>query len=78
MKNFRTEAHDGGGGLLPRWEKYGNTPFLPVEESQIYTIEPRLYVKDYGTSTIEEEVFVTKNGCEFISKPQKQLKLIKG
>ncbi len=72
------EAHDGGGGLLPRWEKYGTTPFLPVEESQVYTIEPRLYVKNYGTSTIEEEVFVTKNGCEFISKPQKQLMLLRG
>lgn len=71
------ETHDGGGGLFPRWEKYGNTPYLQVEESQIYTIEPRLYVKGYGTSTIEEEVFVTKNGCEFISQPQKQLMLIK-
>ncbi|MHB1686621.1 MAG: M24 family metallopeptidase [Ignavibacteriaceae bacterium] len=71
------ETHDGGGGLLPRWEKYGGTPFIPVEENQIYTIEPRLYVKGYGTSTIEEEVFVTKNGCEFISKPQKELILIR-
>ncbi len=70
------EAHDGGGGLLPRWEKYGQTPFIPVEENQIYTIEPRLYVKGYGTATIEEEVFVTKNGCEFISNPQKELILI--
>ncbi len=71
------EAHDGGGGLLPRWEKYGDTPFMKIEESQVYTIEPRLYVDGYGTSTIEEEVVVTKNGCEFISKPQKELILIR-
>ena len=71
------EAHDGGGGLLPRWEKYGNTPFIPVEKNQIYTIEPRLYIKNFGTATIEEEVFVTENGCEFISKPQKELILVK-
>ncbi len=70
------EAHDGGGGLLPRWERYGDTPFMNIEESQVYTIEPRLTVKGYGTSTIEEEVYVTKNGCEFISKPQKKLILI--
>ncbi len=70
------EAHDGGGGLLPRWEKYGNTPFIKIEESQVYTIEPRLYVKDYGTSTIEEEVVITKSSCEFLSKPQKELILI--
>jgi Xaa-Pro aminopeptidase len=70
------EAHDGGGGLFPNWEKYGNLPFLKIEESQVYTIEPRLYVEGYGTATIEEEVFVTKTGCEFISKPQKELILI--
>ncbi|MCL5029562.1 MAG: Xaa-Pro peptidase family protein [Bacteroidetes bacterium] len=70
------EAHDGGGGLLPRWEKYGATPFMKIEESQIYTIEPRLYVEGYGTSTIEEEVVITKSGSEFLSKPQKELILI--
>jgi Xaa-Pro aminopeptidase len=71
-------VHDGGGGLLPRWERYGNSPFMIVEESQVYTIEPRLKVDGYGTATIEEEVFITKEGCEFISKPQKELLLIRG
>ena len=71
------EAHDGGGGLLPRWEKYGMSPFMKIEESQIYTIEPRLYVEGYGTATIEEEVFVTGDGCEFISNPQKELILLR-
>lgn len=70
-------VHDGGAGLFPRWERYGDTPFMKVEEGQIFTIEPRLPVKDYGTSTLEEEVVVTKNGCEFISPPQKELMLIK-
>ena len=66
-------VHDGGGGLLPRWERYGNSPFMEVEEGQVYTIEPRLQVENYGTSTLEEEVVVTKEGCNFISKPQKEL-----
>jgi Xaa-Pro aminopeptidase len=70
-------VHDGGSGLFPRWERYGDTPFMKVEEGQIFTIEPRLPVKDYGVSTLEEEVVVTKNGCEFISPPQKELMLIK-
>jgi Xaa-Pro aminopeptidase len=70
-------VHDGGGGLLPRWERYGNSPLMEVEEGQVYTIEPRLQVKDYGTSTLEEEVVITKDGCNFISKPQKELILIK-
>ncbi len=70
-------VHDGGAGLFPRWERYGDTPFMEVEEGQIFTIEPRLPVKDFGTSTLEEEVVVTKNGCEFISPPQKELMLLK-
>jgi Xaa-Pro aminopeptidase len=70
------KVHDGGGGLLPRWERYGNSPFLKVEERQVYTIEPRLTVNNYGTSTLEEEVVITKNGCEFLSKPQNKLWLI--
>ena len=70
-------VHDGGAGLFPRWERYGETPFMEIEEGQVFTIEPRLQVKDYGTSTLEEEVVVTKDGCNFISKPQKELILIK-
>ncbi len=72
-----TSAHDGGAGLFPRWERYGDTPFMKLEESMVFTIEPRLTVKDYGTSTLEEEVYLTKDGCEFISEPQKDLILIK-
>ena len=72
------QVHDGGAGLFPRWERYGNTPYMPLEESQVFTIEPRLYVKGYGTSTVEEMVVITKDGCKFLSKPQKKLMLIKG
>lgn len=70
-------VHDGGGGLFPRWEKYGNSPYLPLEESQVYTIEPRLPVESFGTATIEEEVVITSDGCRFISAPQEELMLIK-
>lgn len=70
-------VHDGVAGLFPSWERYGNAPFMELEESQIFTIEPRLPVEGYGVSTLEEEVFITKDGCEFISEPQKELILIK-
>lgn len=71
------QVHDGGAGLFPRWERYGNSPFMPLEESQIFTIEPRLFVKGYGTATVEEEVLIIKNGAKFLSKPQKKIILIK-
>lgn len=71
------EVHDGGAGLFPRWERYGQTPFMRLEAGQIFTIEPRLPVEGYGVVTIEEEVLITENGCEFLSKPQKELMLIR-
>jgi Xaa-Pro aminopeptidase len=70
-------AHDGGGLLSPRWERYGDLPFKIIEEGQVYTIEPRLPIKDYGIATIEEEVVVTKDGCEFLSTPQEEIFLIR-
>lgn len=70
-------SHDGGGLLAPKWERYGSLPFLNIEEGQVYTLEPRLTIKDFGIATIEEEVVITKNGCEFLSKPQTELILIK-
>lgn len=70
-------VHDGGVGLFPRWERYGKIPYLLIEEGQVFTIEPRLTVKDYGVVTIEEMIQVTKDGCKFLSHPQKELILIK-
>ena len=69
-------VHDGVAGLFPNWERYGEAPFMELEEGQIFTIEPRVPVEGYGVSTLEEEVYITKDGCEFISNPQKELMLI--
>ena len=66
-------AHDGGGVLCPRWERYGTIPFGKVEADQVYTLEPRLTVKNYGVATVEEIVTVTPNGTLFLSKPQQKI-----
>jgi len=71
-------AHDGGGLLAPRWERYGKLPYTPIEVGNVFTIEPRLPIPGYGIATIEEKVMVTKDGCEFISPPQKEIILVKG
>jgi Xaa-Pro aminopeptidase len=70
-------AHDGGGGLLPRWERYGNTPLLPIERGQCYTIEPRLTVPGHGIATCEDIVAVTDGGAEFLSRSQDRLWLVR-
>jgi Xaa-Pro aminopeptidase len=69
-------AHDGGALLGPRWERYGNIPYLEIEENNIFTIEPRLPIKDYGIATIEEIIVVHKDGAEFLSNPQKEIYVI--
>ncbi|MFC2136328.1 M24 family metallopeptidase [Bacteroidota bacterium] len=70
-------AHDGGALLAPRWERYGNVPNMKLEEGQVFTLEPRLTIPGYGIATIEEEIVVTKDGCEFLSENQKEIYLIK-
>ncbi|MFZ1729212.1 MAG: Xaa-Pro peptidase family protein [Bacteroidota bacterium] len=69
-------AHDGGVGLLPRWERYGKLPFGKIEVGQVFTIEPRLPIEGYGVATIEEIVWVTETGVRFLSKPQRTLTLV--
>ncbi|HMB68046.1 MAG TPA: M24 family metallopeptidase, partial [bacterium] len=70
-------AHDGGGAALaPRWERYNETPFRPVEKSSVFTLEPSILVPDYGLIALEEDVLVTADGCEFLSKPQRTLPVL--
>jgi Xaa-Pro aminopeptidase len=70
------KAHDGGGLLAPRWDRYRHLPSLKVEPDQIYTLEPRLTVEGRGVATVEEIVVVTETGCRFLSEPQTELYLV--
>lgn len=70
-------VHDGGAGLFPRWEKYGELPMIPLEKGQIFTIEPRLPVKGHGVVTMEEMIQVTDDGCVFLSQRQEKLWYVK-
>lgn len=70
-------AHDGGALLAPAWERYGNLPFMPLEKDQVFTIEPRIYIKDFGVATVEEMVVITTDGAEYLSQPQRELYLVK-
>jgi Xaa-Pro aminopeptidase len=61
--------------LGPAWARYGKTPFQPIEVDQVYTIEPGLMVPGYGYVGIEEDILVTEDGAQYLSPPQKTLKL---
>lgn len=69
-------THDGAALLCPEWERYGERPYMKIEKGQIFTIEPRITLKEYGAVTMEEMVQVTEDGAVFISHPQRKLYLI--
>jgi Xaa-Pro aminopeptidase len=68
-------AHDGGALLGPRWERYGESPMMPIEANQVFTLELGIQT-EAGYLGLEEDVVVTRNGCEFLSKPQTKLTYI--
>lgn len=69
-------AHDGGALMGPTWDRYGDTPHRLLEAGQVYTVEPGIELPGFGTVGIEEDVVVTEQGCEFLSRPQTSLILI--
>jgi Xaa-Pro aminopeptidase len=70
-------AHDGAATLAPAWERYGTIPQMKIEEGQVYTIEPRIPVEDYGVATSEEIIVVTRDGGKFLSQAQTELFYVK-
>jgi Xaa-Pro aminopeptidase len=69
-------VHDGTALLGPPWEKYGSKVEHPLETGMVFTLEPRLTVPGYGIVTIEEMVVVGRSGTEFLSTPQRTIRLI--
>ncbi len=70
-------VHDGGGLLGPAWARYKNTPFIPLAENQVFTLEPSLNVPGFGAIGLEEDVVVTAEGARYLAKPQREMWTVK-
>jgi Xaa-Pro aminopeptidase len=54
------EVHDGPG-LSPRSEKF------VIQPGMVLTVEPGIYIENWGGIRIEEDVLVTDDGCEILT-----------
>lgn len=69
-------THDGGTLLGPKWPRYGSAPYGEIAEGMVFTLEPTI-LRDVGFSAlVEENILVTGNGAEYLSRRQKELYLI--
>ena len=65
-------SHDAGALLSPQWPRYGGRPAVPIEESNVFTLEFALRTSA-GTVGLEEDVVVTADGAEYLAPPQIEL-----
>jgi len=68
-------AHDGGACLGPRWERYGDRPYVDIEENGVFTLELGVPTPA-GYVGLEEDVLVTGEGCHFLSDRQREFILV--
>ena len=66
-------VHDGGAVLGPKWERYGNTPEIPLEEGNVFTLELELVLPGIGCVGLEEDVAIINGKTKFLSKRQSKL-----
>ncbi len=66
-------VHDGGAVLGPEWERYGVTPRIEIEKSNVFTLELEIMLPGIGCVGLEEDVVVTDNGAEFLCPRQMKL-----
>ncbi len=70
------DVHDGGGLFAPKWNRYGKSPYVKIEEGMVFTIEPTLFLDDGIHFIVEENVVVTSTGITYLTKRQNELILI--
>lgn len=69
-------AHDGGGVIGPRWERYGDATSRTAEPGEVWTLELGVDLEDHGYLGLEEMVVVEQDGCRWLSTPQETLPVL--
>lgn len=66
-------VHDGGACIGPRWETYGVTTGMPLENNNVFTLELEINLPGIGCVGLEEDVVIEETGARFISPRQREL-----
>ena len=72
--------HRLGHGLgisVHEYPSLTETNELPLQEGMVYTIEPGIYVPEIAGVRIEDDIYVTADGCEILTHYPKTLQIIK-
>ena len=72
--------HRLGHGLgisVHEYPSLTETNELPLQEGMVYTIEPGIYVPEIAGVRIEDDIYVTADGCEILTQYPKTLQIIK-
>jgi Xaa-Pro aminopeptidase len=69
-------THDGAAIVGPKWKRYGDAPYIPLEEGNVFTVELGIDVADIGYVGLEEDLVVTKDGGKFLCPRQEELIII--
>ena len=67
------EVHDGRGIIGPKWERYEQTPQVPLELNNVSTLELEINLSGIGCVGLEENMYVTTNGAEYLCSRQIEL-----
>jgi Xaa-Pro aminopeptidase len=70
-------THDAGALLGPRWARYGSRPDGLIEAGNVFTLEFAV-ATPAGSIGLEEDVLVTGDGAEYLSRPQMGLICLRG
>ncbi len=69
-------VHDGAAVVGPKWKRYGDTPTIPLEKNNVFTVELGIELENIGYTGLEEDLVVTENGGEFLCPVQEELYVI--
>jgi Xaa-Pro dipeptidase len=61
-------VHDGGR-LAPEFD-------MELKENMVLTVEPGVYIRGEGGVRIEDDILVTKDGCEVLTSAPKELRVV--